>query len=456
MTTAVAGEGAPQQPPRIPRPNYGRIHSRPLPVEIFPLPTLLPHNPLSILRIAYVYLSHFLRPPTSHTRPQVEGWFHAESNSVHVTHAGHVRLLWEPGFFGKGSLSRSEPTWLDREKKRLGLIAHDTSEEYTRQRREERRRMKAERAKKEREAIEETLQREETDALDQDSTLNPQSAPVAKEDIAPESSTDGVTRSNSVIHETVESSETQKDGLDEPIEVDRQAKGTGQTLPMETSEPIAVELEDLEHLQLCPEEAFFLIYALGILEVLNPETQLSIPTVQLLSLFRSHSYFPPQTPVDLTPYDPFLLSYVTYHHFRSLGWVVRPGIKFAVDWLLYLRGPAFAHAEFAVVILPAFRDRYWWENGREESTRRHEKKDWWWFHCLQRVQAQVRKGLVICWVEIPRPDQVPSSLPLLEEIKASEEKELAGDDQRGVANLLKKYKVREMIVKRWLPNRSRD
>jgi tRNA-splicing endonuclease subunit Sen2 len=46
----------------------------------------------------------------------------------------------------------------------------------------------------------------------------------------------------------------------------------------------------------------------------------------------------------LRPDDPFLVSYVTYHHFRSLGWVVKPGIKFAADWLLYRRGPVFSHS----------------------------------------------------------------------------------------------------------------
>jgi tRNA-splicing endonuclease subunit Sen2 len=44
--------------------------------------------------------------------------------------------------------------------------------------------------------------------------------------------------------------------------------------------------------------------------------------------------------------NPFILSYVVYHHFRSLGWVVRSGIKFCADWVLYgSRGPVGGHAE---------------------------------------------------------------------------------------------------------------
>lgn len=43
--------------------------------------------------------------------------------------------------------------------------------------------------------------------------------------------------------------------------------------------------------------------------------------------------------------NPFLINYVVYHHYRSLGWVVKGGIKFCVDYLLYKRGPVFSHAE---------------------------------------------------------------------------------------------------------------
>ena len=43
--------------------------------------------------------------------------------------------------------------------------------------------------------------------------------------------------------------------------------------------------------------------------------------------------------------NPFLVNYVVYHHYRSLGWVIKGGIKFCVDYLLYKRGPVFHHAE---------------------------------------------------------------------------------------------------------------
>lgn len=45
--------------------------------------------------------------------------------------------------------------------------------------------------------------------------------------------------------------------------------------------------------------------------------------------------------------NPFIINYVVYHHYKSLGWVIKSGIKFCVDYLLYKRGPVFNHAEYA-------------------------------------------------------------------------------------------------------------
>lgn len=86
-----------------------------------------------------------------------------------------------------------------------------------------------------------------------------------------------------------------------------------------------------EHLQLAAEEAFFLTFALGALKVVDTATQAEIPTRDLFTLLRQHSYFPPRMLEALQPDDPFLVNYAVYHHFRSLGWVPRPGVKFGVD-----------------------------------------------------------------------------------------------------------------------------
>ena len=458
--TAAPSEAPPEQPPRPYRPNYRRIHAKPLPLATFPLPPLIPHNPLSLLHISYVYLSHLIFPPISHVANSVHGYFSPETNSVHITDAVSIRLLWERGFFGKGSLSRSEPTWLDREKKRVGLLAKDTSEEYTNQRREERRRMKMERARKERENIEEKLIQERGRVPDEDAQWSRGAADAIEAVNAPPEYmiTDP---GNEAIHVEIPSDSPTSVSGSPSLEAvvaesfaNPMSNGAAFSTEDITNNP-AFEIRNEEHLQLNAEEAFFLSYALGILQIHDSHSKHFIPTPEILALFRSHSHFPPLPSSSLTPFDPFLLSYAAYHHFRSLGWVVRPGIKFAVDWLLYLRGPTFAHAEFAVMVLPAFRDAYWWKDARRSETAKLEKRDWWWLHCLQRVQAQVRKGLILCWVEVPSPEAIAQALVSEKEKEAAETKRIAVDSI-DVGKLLKQYKVRDMIIKRWIPNRSRD
>lgn len=88
--------------------------------------------------------------------------------------------------------------------------------------------------------------------------------------------------------------------------------------------------------------------------------------------------------------NPFLVQYVVYHHFRSLGWVVKSGIKFCVDWLLYKKGPVFSHAEFSIVVVPVY------EDNEDEKTSPWELSNvqpwsWSWLNTLNRVNSQVQK-----------------------------------------------------------------
>lgn len=192
---------------------------------------------------------------------------------------------------------------------------------------------------------------------------------------------------------------------------------------------------DKEHLQLMPEEAFFLTFGLGALSVIDPSTQSPIPTKELLSLFRQHSSYPSQGPQELQPDDRFLVHYAVYHHFRSLGWVPRGGIKFGVDWLLYHRGPVFDHAEFGLIIVPSFTHDWWKENGGEKRSAPHGS--WAWLHGVLRVLSHAVKSFVLVYVDIPPP-------PVFEAALA-----------RGAAEALRLYEVREVMVRRWSANRNR-
>ncbi len=57
--------------------------------------------------------------------------------------------LWQRGFFGKGNLSRSEPTWRQRKVNEIDALRKGrmTAEQLTQQRREERKALKIERAR---------------------------------------------------------------------------------------------------------------------------------------------------------------------------------------------------------------------------------------------------------------------------------------------------------------------
>ncbi|OJJ48461.1 hypothetical protein ASPZODRAFT_61825 [Penicilliopsis zonata CBS 506.65] len=449
---------------RPPRPNYRHIHRFPLPLTVHPLPPLIPHNPLSIISVALSYLTFFISPPHRET---YHAYFDSATSSVHVTNEKTIRALWEMGFFGKGSLSRSEPSWLEREKKRRGLLEGATSEEITGKRRVERRELKLERARMEKLAIEERLKSEA--AARQNGTVMPseistsvpggatngtalasekfslkkarearthesqrlagQSADVDAPDEASEKKTSSPSKSvrfSPVVQEREFSTQPDQLTLSDPPNQEQRAEES--------------DLKNEEHLQLSNEEAFFLAYGLGVLQIFDEKEHTVIPSLSLFSMFTQHSYFPPREPsANPEPDNPFVVSYAVYHHFRSLGWVVRSGVKFGVDYLLYNRGPVFSHAEFAVVVLPSYDHPYWSETeARREMVATKQARSWWWLHGVNRVQAQVKKSLVLCYVEIPPP-------------MSSHDFSIPTDD---IGAYLRRYRVREISIKRWVPNRS--
>jgi tRNA-splicing endonuclease subunit Sen2 len=231
-TPAAATNPKPPQQ-RTRRPNYHLLHANPLPLTVIPFPPLIPHNPLSLLQILYTYL--FCRSQCQPT-PAYTGFFNPATRSVHVVDARSIQAFWNSGFFGKGSLSRSEPTWISRRRRALGVIGKDealTAEEVTERRRQERRLFKSERARAEKERIQNQLAQEgkiELSETGEGHSVGPDPAAVP---LVPAEGDD----------------EDEEDAVqDKPI----------------------VHVEDLEHLQLTLEEAFFLQYGLGALKITGP------------------------------------------------------------------------------------------------------------------------------------------------------------------------------------------
>lgn len=448
---APSGPGGSGRPRtlRPPRPNYRQIHQFPLPVNVHHVPPVIPHNPLSLLSVALSYLTFLIMPP----RQEVySAYFDKATSSIHVTDEKSIKALWEMGFFGKGSLSRSEPSWLAREKKRRGLHDGKTSEEITRARREERRALKLERARMEKQAIEETL-RAEAAARDPGSTESAGQSPEEKAAAAEKISLRKLKEAKQL-----EAREARLAAQD--AEAEKKAESNGKSVrfsplvqkkefssnsPSSETAAEAFDADDFpneEHLQLSNEEAFFLAYGLGALHIYDAPasstTQSPSPTPisALLQQLCHHSFQPARDgTASLQPDDPFMISYTVYHHFRSLGWVIRSGVKFGTDYLLYNRGPVFSHAEFAVVVIPSYSHPYWSETEeRKNYTAEKQARSWWWLHCVNRVQAQVMKSLCLVYVDVPPP--------------------AASIDDVGA--LFGQYKVREFMIKRWTPNRTRD
>ncbi|EPQ62457.1 Bgt-4639 [Blumeria graminis f. sp. tritici] len=567
------------------------MYNLPAPFRVFPLPNLVPHNPLSLIHIIYVWLYQTIIPSKSKIEPSYQGWFSPCTRSVHVTDDRSIRGLWEQGFYGKGSLSRSEPNWLDGEKARRENKGAVTSEEYTRKRRAERQMLKWDRARKERQAIDQKLVEEAEASQQKYCTISDRTesqdrleikteylvptqrvlSPVGpmeilslpnsyddlfcllrsesnNEEIAPRSPLpptgpleflslpnsrsdlttsplpdksgdsfeaslrgrnassqldseqfpspmdinpseekyaygdscgkqqyrdkrgfEGTCRSNVPVTAQVLETPKQNDELiklpthfdfngnsatyitnsqdtrisdiaknEVKIEVELSGSlGKNVENPPECAE-ISDTIANEEHFQLTLQEAFFLSYAFGCLQVLDPTTKLPIPAKILFQRCQKESHFPPQSNQVTPPDDSFLVNYVVYHHFRSLGWVVRSGIKFSVDYMLYNRGPVFSHAEFAILILPSYSDPYWSSTDYlKEYSQRKQHRSWAWMSCINRVITQVKKTLVLCYVDIPRP------------LSIEEENDLSPK------SILARYTVREFILNRFLANRMR-
>ncbi|KAF9416798.1 hypothetical protein HW555_005928 [Spodoptera exigua] len=143
-----------------------------------------------------------------------------------------------------------------------------------------------------------------------------------------------------------------------------------------------------EKLMLTPEEAFFLLYGLGCLQIVSLDNAL-LSIEKCWDLFRA---------VD----GRFLSKYVVYHYYRSKGYVVKPGIKFGGDYSY--------HADYVVII-------------------RSDNKEEEWIQTLGLVRVANTTVKEVIAVEVVEPNKTEVELP----------------------KDLKLYSVRELLLSRNLP-----
>ncbi|GEQ72284.1 hypothetical protein JCM33374_g5971 [Metschnikowia sp. JCM 33374] len=374
------------------------IYSRPLPLTLSvdkfgQLPQITVHNPVSWVYLLYRVASIYFQTPPQKLEPKsnVEVVDVGTDVVFYVNDSQDMERLWRQGFFGKGTLSRSDPTWENRVQRRLnlhGAAGKDLSkEDVTNVRREDRKAFKALRSKS---------QEFETIARKR-----------------------GLTSVEQNEWDTVKQEmETMKSSNSFRIQAGQNQEDSMRQEDMDLIDPVTNALRrNLESLQLQKVELFFLHFALDVVSIIRDSQQLSVNDVFGLCMRGS-----------IVPHNKFLLDYAVYHHFRSMGWCVRSGIKFGCDMLLYKRGPPFMHAEYAILVIP--------NNGEEWTT-------WEDFMAIARVVSGVKKTLVLAYVDIPETlvfDHVMS----------------ISDSTERFRTLFQHYKVTEVIYKRWSPSRTRD
>uniref|UniRef100_A0A182NEH6 tRNA-intron lyase n=1 Tax=Anopheles dirus TaxID=7168 RepID=A0A182NEH6_9DIPT len=111
-------------------------------------------------------------------------------------------------------------------------------------------------------------------------------------------------------------------------------KQAGKTDPGTSSQACDSRLN--EPLCLFLEEAFFLIHTLNILQ-LKDLFESPISALEAFDRFRKIRKH-------------FLASYCAYLYLKSKNWIIKSGLKFGGDFVIYVKGPQFNHASYIVLI----------------------------------------------------------------------------------------------------------
>ncbi|KAL7750859.1 tRNA splicing endonuclease subunit sen2 [Sorochytrium milnesiophthora] len=181
-----------------------------------------------------------------------------------------------------------------------------------------------------------------------------------------------------------------------------------------------VDAVPVEYLRLAPSEAFYLLhYAHSVRILTSKQDELDGHQLWNLMRRRSGSAAVPWW----STHNSFIVDYVAYHYFRTKRWVVKSGLKFGTNYVLYKQGPAATHAEYAVVVKPVGRDAH--SSGDMDGQ---------WLLTMNRALGQAKKKLLICHV------MVPDDLD---------------EDALQQPDVILRYSVQSMCITRWRPEANR-
>lgn len=167
------------------------------------------------------------------------------------------------------------------------------------------------------------------------------------------------------------------------------------------------ESEVDEYLQLCAEEAFYLMAEVGILSVMNKEGK-QLSSSELWIHFSKIS-------------KSFGAKYSAYVHYRIGNWIPKSGLKFGVDFLLYKEGPLSYHSSFAAMV--------------KEAKQKSLPITWKEVIALNRVNEGAGKDLLICY--------------------ANNTQDIT-EDQLMQSSCTPMMVIKDMVVKRWVPEKDRE
>jgi len=212
---------------------------------------------------------------------------------------------------------------------------------------------------------------------------------------------------------SVESIDDVEQDTSQRLDLKRAAEETDKNCAESKKMKLCDDYPMAEFLCLSFEEAFFLSFGLGCLTVKSEDKPMKI--IDMWQTFCSrHKTFPEM--------------YTVYHYLRSKGWVVRSGSLFGADFVLYKDGMPFFHASHCVYVHLI----------DEESLSSPEfSATWQWKYlsCINRVHERIAKDTLFCFVVKP--------------------KDFA-DDELSSPRCLRRLRVMEFMIRRWVPKKTRD
>ncbi len=213
-------------------------------------------------------------------------------------------------------------------------------------------------------------------------------------------------------------------------------------------------VDDFERLQLSPVETVFLGWSVQCIDCIDSRTSLPVNMNAVWKYFALDSVtrsLPDPIPSSLSNWvrnssDPwpmcqklvsqnkFFQRFLSYYHYRRQGLIVRDGIKFASDWLLYQYGPTLDHAFACVTVL----------------SRPMMGSPIGWVDVLAgvRVCSSVKKRLRLCVVQPKAPIDVES----IQDFWIDSLDQLYSDPD----SCLQLFTIQEVDITRWIPERTRE